>query len=273
MRALREMSGGLIIAVVSLLLVLGGISLSLAENRPLEQPTPTPLPPIIATSIELPTFTPILTTNTLAAPTTETATQTATSTVLPSATLAVAVVCNPPAGWIQIIVSANDTLYTIAERYKTTAENLNTSNCLNNNIPAVGSRLYVPPVPTVTVIPCGPLAGWIRAYTVKPGDNLYRISLLYRTTVSQLQRANCMGSSTIIYVGQKLYVPNVPTSTPGVTVVPNTNTPSLTPPTSAPTDTSAPPSATTAPTNTNVPPTVTPSNTSIPSATPITPSP
>lgn len=275
MRALREMSGGLIIAVVSLLLVLGGISLSLAENRSDEQPTPTPLPPIIATSIELPTFTPILlTTNTLAAPTTETSTQTATSTVLPSATLAMAVVCNPPAGWIQIIVSANDTLYTIAERYKTTAENLNTSNCLNNVPPAVGLRLYVPPVPTVTVIPCGPFAGWIKAYTVKPGDNLYRISLLYRTTVSQLQRANCMGSSTIIYVGQKLYVPNVPTSTPGVTVVPNTATPSLTPPpTSAPTDTSAPPSATTAPTNTNVPPTVTPSNTSIPSATLTTPSP
>jgi LysM repeat protein len=271
MRALREMSGGLIIAVVSLLLVLGGISLSLAENKLPEQPTPTPLPPIIATSIELPTFTPILlNTNTLTPPTTETATQT--PTIAPSVTLAVAVVCNPPVGWIQIIVSANDTLYTIAERYKTTAENLNTSNCLNNAPPAVGSRLYVPLVPTVTVIPCGPFAGWIKAYRVNPGDNLYRISLLYRTTVSRLQRANCMGSSTIIYVGQLLWVPNVPTSTPGVTIVPNTNTPGLTPPsTSAPTDTSAPPSATTAPTNTEVPPTVTPSLTPVPS--PTTPSP
>jgi LysM repeat protein len=268
MRTLREMSGGLIIAVVSLLLVLGGISLSLAENTPPEQPTPTPLPPIIATSIEVPTFTPmIINTNTLGAPATETATQT--STVAPPATLAVSVVCNPPAGWIQIIVSANDTLYTIAERYKTTAEILNTSNCLNNNIPAVGSRLYVPPVPTVTVIPCGPPASWVKAYIVKPGDNLYRISLLYRTTVAQLQRANCMGSSTIIYVGQKLYVPNVPTSTPGVTVIPtfDTATPSLTPP---PTDS---PSATTAPTDTDVPPTVTASVTSPPSATPTTPSP
>jgi LysM repeat protein len=276
MRTLREMSGGLIIAVVSLLLVLGGISLSLAENTPPEQPTPTPLPPIISTSIEVATFTPmILNTNTLGAPATETATQAFTSTAAPSATLAVSVVCNPPAGWFPIIVNANDTLYTIAERYKTTAEVLNTSNCLNNVIPAVGSRLYVPPVPTVTVIPCGPPAGWIKAYTVKPGDNLYRISLLYRTTVAQLQRANCMGSSTIIYAGQKLYVPNVPTSTPGVTVIPtfNTATPSLTlPPTAtvAPTDS---PSATTAPTNTDVPPTVTPSVTSFTSATPTTPSP
>jgi LysM repeat protein len=274
MRALREMSGGLLVAVVSLLLVLGGISLSLAENTPPEQPTPTPLPPIIATSIELPTFTPILAnTNTLAA-VTQTATQT--FTAVPSVTLAAVVVCNPPAGWIQIIVRASDTLYTIAERYKTTAEILNTSNCLNNAIPAVGSRLYVPPVPTVTVIPCGPLPGWIKAYTVKPGDNLYRISLLYRTTVSRLQRANCMGSSTIIYVGQVLYVPNVPTSTPGVTNIPNTATPNPTlPPTLTFTVTNTPvPSSTTAPTNTSPPTaTFTPSLTPFPSATPTTPSP
>ena len=260
MRALREMSGGLIVAVVSVLLVLGGISLSLAENQPDEPPTPTPLPPIIATSIELPTFTPVIVnTNTP-----EVATQTATQifTASPSATLAVAAVCNPPTGWIQIIVSASDTLYTIAERYKTTAEILNISNCLNNTIPAVGSRLYVPPVPTVTVIPCGPLAGWIKAYTVKPGDNLYRISLLYRTTVALLQRANCMGSSTIIYVGQVLYVPNVPTSTPGVTDIPsfNTATPSFTP---QPTSTTAPDTDTPAPS-----PTTAPTDTSVPSATP-----
>ena len=230
MRALREMSGGLIVAVLSLLLVVGGISLSLAENKPLEQPTPTPLPPIVATSIELPTFTPIIAnTNTLEVPT-QTATQT--FTALPSATLAVSVVCNPPAGWIQITVRSSDTLYTIAERYKTTTDILNASNCLNNTFPAVGSRLFVPPVPTVTVIPCGPLVGWIKGYTVKPGDNLYRISLLYRTTVARLQRANCMGSSTTIYVGQVLYVPNVPTSTPIITFPPTstfTPIPSFTP--------------------------------------------
>lgn len=269
MRALREMSGGLIIAVVSLLLVLGGISLSLAENTPPEQPTPTPLPPIVSTSIELPTFTPIVaSTNTLAA-----TTETATATIVPNATLAVAIVCNPPPGWLQILVNASDTLYTIAERYKTTAEALNASNCLNNTIPAVGSRLYVPPVPTVTVIPCGPLTGWVRTYIVRPGDNLYRISLLYRTTVSRLQRSNCMGSSTIIYVGQRLWVPNVPTSTPGITFVPNTNTaePSIPTSTSVPTDSPVPPTATTAPTNTSAPPaTSTASITPFPS--PTTPS-
>lgn len=272
MRVLREMGGGLVIAILSLVLVIGGISLSLSEGAPTEQPTPSPLPPVFATSIELPTLTlPVLNTNTPESPTPFVTLTTPSAT----ATLAVPVVCNPPAGWVAITVNANDTLYIIAERYKTTADILNTSNCLNDAPPAVGSLIYVPPVPTVTVIACGPFAGWIKAYTVRTGDNLYRISLLYRTTVQQLQRANCMGSSIIIYVGQVLWVPNVPTSTPGITVIPNTATPSRTP---SPTDTfivtASPMPATATPSNTNVPPTATPSLTPVPpTATPTTPVP
>jgi LysM repeat protein len=191
-----------------------------------------------------------------------------------SATLAAPVVCNPPSGWLQIIVNVNDTLYTIAERYKTTAEILSANNCLNNTIPAAGSLLYVPPVPTVTVIPCGPYSGWIKAYSVQSGDNLYRISLLYRTTVQQLQVANCMGSSITIYTGQLLWVPNVPTSTPGITVVPsfNTATPSPSPTSTFMVTESPVPTLTSAPTNTPVPPTATASITPFPSpTTPVSP--
>jgi LysM repeat protein len=226
MRALREMGGGLVIAIASVLLVIGGISLSLAENSPSEQPTPTPLPPIFSTSIDVPIITLVAVDTVTSEPTFA-----PTSTFESSPTQPAPILCNPPAGWLQIIIGANDTLYTIAERYKTSPEILNTSNCLNNTLPAAGSTLYVPPVPTVTVIPCGPYPGWVRAYTVQPGDNLYRISLLYRTSVAQLQTANCMGASITIYAGQRLYVPNVPTSTPGITITPtfNTSTPSLTP--------------------------------------------
>lgn len=259
MQALRQMGGGVLIAIISLLLVVGGISLSLAETNP-PQPTPTSLPPIIVTSLVLSTAPPIII-NTIEAPTLTVA------PILPSATLAAPVVCNPPAGWLQIVVNANDTLYTIAERYKTTAEILSANNCLNNTIPAAGSLLYVPPVPTVTVIPCGAPVGWIKAYSVQPGDNLYRISLLYRTTVPQLQRANCMGTSITIFTGQLLWVPNVPTSTPGITVIPTVTTPTFTPlPTSTFIVTESP-----VPTNTNVPATATASITPLPSATPITP--
>jgi LysM repeat protein len=245
MRALRELGGGIIIAIVSLILVIGGISLALLENPRTEQPEPLQSSPIPATSIEIPTFTPSLV-NTID-PSTSTETPT---TLAPSATQTLPLVCNPPAGWIQIVMGVNDTLYTIAERYKTTTDILSASNCLTT-IPGPGSLLFVPPVPTVTVIPCGAPAGWIQIYRVQPGDNLYRISLLYRTTISQLQFANCMGASTTIYAGQMLWVPNVPTSTPGITVIPNTATPSSTP-TATNTYTPEPPDIST-PTDTSTP--------------------
>jgi LysM repeat protein len=140
-----------------------------------------------------------------------------------------------------------DTVYSIAQRYKTSAENLSAANCLTAVEVPAGSTLYVPPVPTVTVIPCGPPAGWVKNYIVQPGDTLFRIALSYNITYPQLQRANCMGSSTIIYTGQRLWVPNIPTRTPipGVTIIPtfptDTQTPLPTITTAPPTDTEIPP--------------------------------
>lgn len=102
-------------------------------------------------------------------------------------------------------------------------------NCLTSQVLIPGSFLYVPPLPTNTLIPCGPPSGWI-IYIVKPKDNLYQISNLYQTTVPQLQAGNCMGSSTLIITGQILYVPNVATITPTVTLTPSpTSTPTITP--------------------------------------------
>lgn len=266
MKALRQMGSGFIIGVISLLLVVGGISLSLAEtSAPSLPPTPSPIPTTFAVEFASP----------LPSPTQFVEISTETPTPLPTATLALAqpTSCVIPAGWVSIMVGPNDTLYSIAERYKTTADILDQNNCLNNLPPAAGTVLYVPPVPTVTVIPCGPPASWVRAHTVKTGENLFRISLLYRTSVVQLQRANCMGSSTIIHVGQVLWVPNVPTSTPVITATStptrtsttdfstSTNTPTRTPDFSTSTVTSSPvPTSTTAPTQT-VPPSPTPTPT------------
>jgi LysM repeat protein len=159
--------------------------------------------------------------------------------------------CTPPSGWVRIVTSAGDTIYSLAQRYKTSADSLSTANCLTAAELSSGFVLYVPPVPTVTVIPCGPPAGWVRAHVVQPGDNLYRIALSYGVTYPQLQRANCMGSSTIIYAGQRLWVPNIATRTPlpGVTLIPTfptetslaTATPTTIPPSDTPT---SPPTAT-----------------------------
>jgi hypothetical protein len=50
---------------------------------------------------------------------------------------------------------------------------------------------------------------------VQDGDSLFTISLWYSNlniTVADLQEANCKGSSTVIFVGEKLYVPRTPPS-------------------------------------------------------------
>jgi LysM repeat protein len=198
--------------------------LSLAETfSPLS--TPTQIPPTL--QLTFPTITPsfaITQSETPTASQTQIASQTASITLAPLATCAPA-----PAGWIQIIITTGDSIYSIAERYKTTTDNLSAANCLTSLDLPVGYMLLVPPIQaTITAVPCGPFAGWVRAYIVQPGDNLFRIGLSYGVTVSQLQRANCLGSSTTIFVGQRLWVPNVPTRTPGITLVPNSPTASST---------------------------------------------
>jgi len=233
MQSLRQLGVGVIIAVASIVLVLGGIFLSLAESLP-PPATPTQIPPTFPESFPTPTATP-----TLIETLTETASPTATVTSLSTETLALfptvisqlPASCTVPAGWIRITTATGDTIYSLAQRYKTSADRLSAANCLISADMPVGSALYVPPVPTVTVIPCGPPAGWVKTHIVQPGDNLYRIALTYGTTYPQLQRANCMGRSTTIYAGQRLWVPNIPprTPVPGITIVPelptNTDTP------------------------------------------------
>jgi LysM repeat protein len=44
---------------------------------------------------------------------------------------------------------------------------------------------------------------------VLPGETLFRLAIRYGTTVAQLQRANCMGNSTVLRNYQLLWVPPV----------------------------------------------------------------
>src|SRR5215207_6665677 len=214
MKPLRQLGVGITIGLISAILVIGGIFLSLAETFP-SLATPTQIPPTL--QLNFPTITP-----SLAHPQSETPTSTSTGTPTTLLSSSSPTVCAPPpAIWVQISITTGDTVYSIAQRYRTTTEILSAANCLSSLELPGGYTLLVPPVPaTVTVIPCGPPTGWVRAYIVQPGDNLFRISISYGTTVPQLQRANCMGSSITIFSGQRLWVPNVPTRTPGITIVP-----------------------------------------------------
>jgi LysM repeat protein len=270
MRGLRDFGSALIVAVVSVGLMLGALSISLVEFVPAATPTMTQaliLSPVPVTATS--TLPPTATFDAIAM----TATFTATNTVLPPTS------CQPPAGWIPITVQGGDTLDGLAARYRTTRELLKSGNCLPTESLLPGTIIYVPASPTSTSVACVQgAAGWSKKYVVRPGDTLYSIATNHYTTVSAMRQVNCR-SSDVIYPNETLWVPNVATRTPTFTPLPGitiTVTPNPTEPltetvlpftgTPSPTETPVPPTPTTTPTPLPLP-TGTPSPTAFPSAT------
>lgn len=91
----------------------------------------------------------------------------------------------------------------------------------------------ITPTPTNTLAPvdCGPPLTWV-LHTVKTGETLDSLAALYRVDEAEIRKANCRGDMTFIVPGEKLYVPNVATSTPTATATPTpkntaTNTPNV----------------------------------------------
>ncbi len=84
----------------------------------------------------------------------------------------------------------------------------------------------IPPTPVPpTATACSRYTAWPQ-YTVVAGDTLGNIAQRAGATVQQLAAANCLADTNLIYVGQQLYVPQIPaTRTPGptatFTTVPN----------------------------------------------------
>jgi LysM repeat protein len=275
MKDLRQVVLGIVAAVISAALLFGSISLALLEGNLHQALAPTSTYPSSPTPPR-PGFTSALTD-------TPSASQqpTSTPTPLPTSTDA----CIYPAGWSIITILPGDTLESLAATYHTTPDLLFTGNCLPIHFLVPGNPLYVPAVlPTPTPMPptlvftepptqCGPPPGWI-IYIVRSGDTLYSLANYFNVTVAELQFANCL-TGTLIRVGDRLYVPNLPT--PTIYTPPSrtpTRTPTLTPtvistatntptPTPLPTHTSTPTSTATA--------TPTPTPTSSPTATPTDP--
>ncbi len=220
---------GLLTALICLLFVLGGFALSLAEGaRIVSLPSPYPSP--TALIFPLPSPEPVL----------------ATPSPVPSPTLPPPPPsCPAPAGWVPLLIQSGQTIESLARTYNLSVEELMRANCLLTRTLIPGTVLYVPPVATATRQACGAPAGWI-PYTVQPGDTLYSLAKYYGVSVARLQQANCLGDSTLIVVGQVIYVPNMPTRTP-LTTMTATMTPSAIPPTDTPTSSFTPSPSSTCP--------------------------
>jgi LysM repeat protein len=108
-------------------------------------------------------------------------------------------------------VAYGDTLTSIAARYNTTAAVLaQLNNITNPNLIYAGQVLNIPGavvvVPTVPTVPTTPVTG-PTTHTVQPGENLFRISLMYGVTMDALQRANGIYNPNLIFTGQVLTIP------------------------------------------------------------------
>lgn len=256
MGGMRDFGNALVAALLSIGLTLGALSISLVGFVPEEAASPTKT--LILSPI------PVTATNTIP-PTSTSFGAVNTPTLLPTNTFIPPTSCQPTAGWVATVVQTGDTLDSLAIRYGTNKDILKSRNCLFTDTLIPGTLLYIPGgVPTSTMRGCVQGAvGWIKNYTVKPGDTFFNIGSRYGASASLIKQVNCR-ISDLIYSGEILYVPNVPTRTPTFTPLPGityTAAPFLTEPY---TQTVLPFTATFIPTHTSVPPTSTPAPTITP---------
>ena len=105
------------------------------------------------------------------------------------------------------IVESGESLYIIATKYNTTMKALRTLNNLPDNNIYILQKLKISPedsTPQLAVEYNAPNTS-VRKHIVKRGDNLYRISMLYNTTVEKLMEVNRL-ASTELQVEQELNI-------------------------------------------------------------------
>lgn len=218
MKPFRSGVLGMVGALATGALVIGALTLGLLESVPQKLAAPT-----LRATLPAPNLTPLPGFGAPEAPYVSTP-----RPVIAATSLANPAACPPPTGWMLYTVSNGDDLRTLAETHGSSLEQIMVENCLISDMVLSDTIIYLPPVAPATSTPgatipnvgaspastekaCVQPTGWVK-YTVKLGDNLTRISVNYRISVSNLKSVNCLAGN-IIRTGWQLWVPNVPTST------------------------------------------------------------
>ena len=108
----------------------------------------------------------------------------------------------PSGEFISYTVQPGDNLYSIAQRYNTTIDELMKTNNLTTTLLSIGQILKIPVTPS---IPLEPTPEYIE-YIVQPGDNLYAIAKKYDTTTTEIMQFNNL-KSNLLSIGQVLKIP------------------------------------------------------------------
>jgi LysM repeat protein len=104
-------------------------------------------------------------------------------------------------GWVPYRVRTGDNLESIAKRYHTTVSRLVQVNRLpgNGNLIYAGDTIKVPAPPAPKPV--------IRRHRVVSGDSLSELAVKYGVSTTTIKRANKIGPSNIIRLGETLVIP------------------------------------------------------------------
>ena len=97
------------------------------------------------------------------------------------------------------VVKKGDTLWSIANNFNVSVNDLKNANNKSNNSLSIGEQLIIPGKSTGENVST-------TIYTVKSGDNLYSIARRYNVTVNEIKSLNNL-SSNLLSIGQKLSIP------------------------------------------------------------------
>ena len=97
-------------------------------------------------------------------------------------------------GEIKYVVVKGDNLYSIANKYNITVDELKKSNNLTSDVLSIGQILIIPGTKDYA------------NYTVEKGDTLWSIANKYGVTVNDIMKANNLTSS-VLSIGQELIIP------------------------------------------------------------------
>lgn len=100
------------------------------------------------------------------------------------------------------IVKKGDSLYSIANKYNTTVDELKRINNLTSNILSIGQVLKLPSDKVSDV----EKEGNTISYTVQKGDSLYSIARKYSTTIDKIKDLNNL-TTNLLSIGQVLLIP------------------------------------------------------------------
>lgn len=107
----------------------------------------------------------------------------------------------PPGSSTIHIVQRDENLFRIALQYGTTVEAIAAFNGIADvRVIAVGQRLLIPNAQTGA-------SGVLVTHTVAPGDSLSELVARYHTTIEALAEANNLSNPALLYIGQRLIVP------------------------------------------------------------------